>query len=175
MNTNSTIPETGFASLNPQKDAAMIMMSFILADTLSLSSFSVIQLIKGVQEIAPKTMIQSEIAILMSKLFTSAVESNDDQCKVDISREDVVLLRKWLENRMRHCEAERDEENKQINKGLRTDSDRKFNPDSYIGMKLLLIELREWLLGEEVVDENVYNRKPQIDLNHLSSIPEDED
>lgn len=154
MNTNSTIPETGFASLKPQKDAAMIMMSFIVTDIIALSTFSVIQLLKGVQEITPKTMIKAEIAILMSKLFTSAVEtSSNDQCKIEVNREDVVLLRNWLETRMRHCEDEREEENRKIDRGSMSNSERRFNPDTYIAMKLLLIELREWLLGEEVIDE----------------------
>ena len=55
-----------------------------------------------------------------------------------VDRQDLFILRKWLEVRMLHCEMERD-----------TRSD-KFNPDTYIGQKLLLLDLRELLLGEAV-------------------------
>lgn len=157
---NSTLPQTGFASLNPQKDAALIMMSFTVNDTISLSTFSVTNLIKGVGNFVPGQMIRSEIAILMSKLFTSAVETSEDSCKIDVSRDDVVLLRQWLETRMAHCEQEKNAYNEAIaiwndkpSYSRGEEPVNKFNPDTYIGMKLLLIELREWLLGEEVIEE----------------------
>lgn len=148
MNTNSTLPETGFLSLNPKKDIALIMMSFIINDTITLSPFSVIQLISGVGEFQPNTMIKSEVAILMSKLFSQAVFiASENNISIDVSRDDVVMLRTWLETRMIHCEKERDEENRNAVPAEHA----KFSPDTYIGMKLLLIELREWLLGERVI------------------------
>ena len=49
---------------------------------------------------------------------------------------ELSVLRHYLTLRMKHCEKERDE---------RSD---KFNIDSYISMKFLLLDIRELLLGQ---------------------------
>lgn len=103
---------------------------------------------------------------------------------LSVNRDDVLQLRYWLEARMLHCENERIAENTAIEQwnerfnhymeNTRRDEDearefagtepqRNFNPDSYITMKLLLIELREWLLGTTVPIEYNESRKPTRD------------
>lgn len=174
----NTLPETGFASLKPKKDAALIMMSFIVSDIITLSKFSIMQLIAGVAEFTSGTMIQAEIAIMLSKLFNAVMDDTNigigHNIEFNVTRNDVVMLRQWLEQRMRHCELEREQENQTYTEWINTNSNsihmdkeqpiRNFNPDTYIGMKLLLIELREWLLGEEVIDEKLQK------LNHIYNI-----
>ena len=46
---------------------------------------------------------------------------------------------------MKHCEEERDAR------------DDKFNPDSYISMKLLLLDIKSWLMGSIIGDATEYN------------------
>ena len=57
---------------------------------------------------------------------------------LELSRDELQMLIKFLLARMKHCEKERDERSE------------KFSPDTYIAQKLLLIELKEIMLGEIV-------------------------
>lgn len=142
---------TGFSSTNSQKNVARVLMSFITSDIITLSDFSINQLIQGVSEYKPNIMIESEVVILLSKLYNETL-GNPTLIQIPVTRKEVQLLRQWLEQRMLHCEKEREAENNNTNM---TEYDKHFNPDSYITMKLLLIELHEWLLGEEVQEVSI--------------------
>ena len=61
-----------------------------------------------------------------------------------VTRGEVKTMRSWLETRMSHCEMERE------NRTTTKNGHPKFNPDTYIGQKLLLLDLRELLLGDIV-------------------------
>lgn len=146
------IPETGFNSLTPEFKTEMIMASMRLRDVITLSFFSIWQIISGLNNMAETIAItggkhlgDKSIAILQlsGKLFTAAMTITGNATpeavvKIEVSREEVKLMLEMLKIRMTHCEKQRDARNE------------KFNPDTYIGQKLLLISIREWLMLDAV-------------------------
>ncbi len=83
--------------------------------------------------------IPTNIVQLIALLGIKAGQPNPD-FEFSLIRKEVVWLRDILELRMKHCEKERD------------DRSESFNADTYIGQKMLLLDLREWLLGAIVED-----------------------
>jgi len=86
-----------------------------------------------------KTIVQSTVQEM--KLIQMLLGLQTEQFRetpLSLTREDVLILKNWLETRMSHCEKERDQRSQY------------FNADTYIIMKLMLLDLREWLIGEIV-------------------------
>jgi hypothetical protein len=65
---------------------------------------------------------------------------------LDLTREEVGHLVEWIDARMKHCEKERDE------RATHPCGTAKFNSDTYITMKFLLIDLKQWLSLQAVDD-----------------------
>lgn len=66
------------------------------------------------------------------------------------NRAEVEMMRSYVEARLTHCEAEREED---ATREIETSNNKSgFNPDTYISMKLLLLDIREWLIGEVIED-----------------------
>jgi hypothetical protein len=60
----------------------------------------------------------------------------------ELRRSELFILIKWLKLRMTHCEMERDQ------RVCHSDTELpKFDPDTYIGQKLLLLELLDLAMG----------------------------
>lgn len=108
---------------------------FMTNVTLLLNGFALIQLIKGAALSFAIDISKSNV-LLYTRLVDALIELNDNAATLELERTEVITFKLWLELRMRHCEEERDARNP------------KFNPDTYIGQKLLLLDLRELLLGE---------------------------
>jgi len=114
---------------------------------INISSFAIVQFLQGAalyyEQLHEKNKLE-KVSITETKLLTVLYMSApiSTVTPLTINREELIALRKWLETRMRHCEIERDERNP------------KFSPDTYIGQKLLLLDIRELLLGEIIEDGN---------------------
>ena len=133
------------------------MVSMRENDTITLSHFSVIQLLAGLSIVTEKNifdngalMVVEPINVLRvaGKLYNAAIAPHhieESQIKLDVNRADVKVMYELLKLRMKHCEEQRDAENQATEP-----FERKFNPDTYIGQKLLLLELREWLALEAI-------------------------
>jgi hypothetical protein len=123
---------------------------------ISLTGFALAQFMEGAdleitelekERINIKSVLhckKMKLILNMSKSIVTTIHGNTSSMEVDY--EDLKILRKWLELRMSHCEKERDARtvwphNPEV---------LKFNPDTYIGQKLLLLDLRELMLGEIV-------------------------
>jgi hypothetical protein len=153
MNNFQNIPETGFSSNDEKTSVIKGYIKQRQSGYLTLSMFSVIQLIAGAREsVKGKSIVNSNIVEVMSKLFELGISNS--AIPTEFTRDEVKILKQFIEGRMSHCEQERDS---RATKNIGPDSQlindviiEKFNPDTYIGQKMLLIELREWLLGEEV-------------------------
>lgn len=111
--------------------------------TMSICAFTLIQFILGaghmvkdhkLDEVVETTSMYHLLAKLSAMLIE--VRSDPEPRVIKLDRFEVKIIKYWLEARMQHCERERDERSP------------KFNPDTYISQKLLLIDIREWLLGE---------------------------
>ena len=125
---------------------------------LTLGEFGLMQLIKGLpswfMENTPEDPMEKRCLDLVITIAQCA------EGKLHIRRDDVILLKGWLEARMTRCEEVRDNELAAIEKG----DDKvefRFNQDTYISMKLMLLEMREWLLGEIIEEEPEDDREPE--------------
>lgn len=168
MNTEQTsnIPATGFATIDTQNEQARKLVAFNLLARFSFSYFSARQLIlgAGLNNVA---MLNKAQQVVLSHLAVYAMSIEGEQVEpLQLYRGDVQILRLWLESRMAHCEEERDARvtvrdgagvhvvgkldfNSQA---IEPATDLKFNPDTYIAMKFLLLDIREWLAGDIIED-----------------------
>jgi len=156
MNT-SNIPLTGFKTSNVQTVNEPRYVNFNISALFTLSLFSVRQILLGVFH---HKLTSDEANTLFRKLSHYALEKayydikDEAMFHIELNRVEVMLMRKWLEARMKHCEEERDEESgkeKANAERIETNPNHRignFNPDTYIAQKFLLLDIREWLLGE---------------------------
>jgi hypothetical protein len=157
MKTNyQNIPASGYNSLRPEFVTKPIMASMRQSDQIVLSPFSILQLISGLTHIQQhedkeyvKYFIDNALAVMRvaGLLYAAHIgpkfKGEEEQLKFEVTREDMEVMVKLLKIRMTHCEKQRD--NRDLN----------FNPDTYIGQKLLLIDLKEWLMIEAIVLDNI--------------------
>lgn len=179
----NTIPN--FESNSPVRETVKVLMIRNTIDSINLSRFAIDQFIKGIQSIEPGQQVPSDMPILLGKLYSASLDAdkyNQNMIGINVSRLEMQFLREMLEARMLHCEKERDEENKvnsSLNSNLRNSAiNIKFNPDTYIQQKLLLIDIREWQLGEVIeviqdttVDEAI-SKIAATDGHNLSKVRE---
>lgn len=119
---------------------------------ITLNGFAIMQFLEGAKVITNayihKTFTAFEVNLILrlSEGLLSNLQNAED-CKIEVTYKDLQSLRTWLEARMSHCEKERDSRTMITCNGEQVE---KFNADTYIGQKLLLLDLRELLLGEVV-------------------------
>jgi hypothetical protein len=107
---------------------------------LKLSIFHAIQIAAGAKKyidnikelVIPKTVLNIYI------MLTDGIISGNPEIEVKLTRQEIMVMLNFLKHRMQHCEEERDA------------GSERFHSDTYIGQKLLLIDLKELLLGEIV-------------------------
>lgn len=151
MKTEQEMVNVPTNSLTVSKKETVTMKANIKmfqSGTIFLNGFAISQFLEGFELYVKddtRVNIPKESIILslkISKGIAAAIQLGKAEYEVTYS--EVKILKQWLEARMHHCEIERD---------YRTVSPHnpevlKFNPDTYIGQKLLLLDLRELLLGE---------------------------
>lgn len=151
MNKFENIQGTGFESVKPTFDVQKVYVKQKQSDYLKLSMNSVVYLIDGVKHLTAKQdKIDSEIVYVMSKLYTFGLLKNtNSETTLEVTRQDVRLMKQFLEEVM------------SVEEKLRDNRSEEFDADHYITMKFLLIELREWLLGEEIPFKEFMNSKKE--------------
>ena len=89
--------------------------------------------------------LTENIKDLMLRLTLTMLTQGESEQQIDesVTREEVEELKRLVEFRLTHCESEKENNNPA------------FNADTYISMKLLLLDIREWL-SVTVVD-NLYS------------------
>lgn len=167
MSKYKNIPSTGFISSDVVTKTQTALTTFNQSAYLSFSLFSIIQMLFGakttVENTAGDTIPKRIVAIYMklNECFMIANAEHSAEITIQLQREEVELLLQFILSRMQHCEKERDEQSS------------KFNPDTYIGMKILILELKEWLMGSVIVlDHNGLTEqeaKDEYALNALES------
>lgn len=117
--------------------------------SLHFSRVEVCQILKGAEHF--HTTVLSKKQDVPREVFNTFVRLNNqilDFCptkkdvRLEVSRTELKTMKMFLELRMSHCEQVRQNELNDIQ------SEEKFNPDAYICQKLLLISIREALLGQ---------------------------
>lgn len=154
MNNYKNLPATGYNSMDAKYETKELTVSYRVNDIISLSLFSIVQLLFGATLVTKDNSSTDPFTLitLLAKLQIAHIDVKvGADIKLPVTRKEVYQLLHLLDLRMKHCEAERDSGND------------KFNPDTYIGQKLLLIDLREWLLLEEVEGlPKAYAKRPAI-------------
>ena len=123
--------------------------------TIFLNGFAISQFLEGFELLVPhhsKIEVLKEhtkLSLKIAKGIAATIQLGKAEYPVVYS--EVKILKEWLEARMRHCEQERDNRTTWPHNG-----ELKFNPDTYIGQKLLLLDLRELLIGEIIDTEADY-------------------
>lgn len=157
MNTNLkmvNVPSDSLIVLHSEKITRKANVKMFQSGTISLNGFAITQLLEGfsllVQSYSSISTLKehTNLSLKIAKGIATAVQLGGN-AEYLVSYSEVRILKEWLEARMRHCEQERD-------KRVTWPHDRdalKFNPDTYIGQKLLLLDLRELLLGEVIATE----------------------
>lgn len=114
---------------------------------IALTGFAISQFLEGFELIVKGSLHSQKDDVLLSLKLAKAIAACVQLQKaiVEINYEELTILRSWLEARMEHCEKERDSRTT-----LPNSNTLKFNPDTYIGQKLLLLDIRELMLGEIV-------------------------
>lgn len=139
------IPQTGFISSDVVTKTQTALTTFNQSAYLSFSLFSIIQMLFGAKSTVDSVegnTISKQLVLIYMKLnecFMIANAEHSAEITIQLQREEVELLLQFVLSRMVHCEKERDEQSS------------KFNPDTYIGMKILVLELKEWLMGSVIV------------------------
>lgn len=150
------IPENSFKNHESETKVYRAIVVTATKGIFSLSLFACIQFLMGAQSKFLKLTRVDQGKELMELISRLAIYSIDLQATADsessvqlmLTRNEVELFRILLNARMAHCENERD---------IRADT---FNADTYIGQKLLLLDIREWLmcvsmeLHDEVMESN---------------------
>jgi hypothetical protein len=145
------IPQGGITVVSSETKTNYKMVKQHMSFVLAFSSFALLQFIAGAQllfmgmkvtDFAP--MAQVQLFVKLTAIIQRGFESKSMDLLDDlfVTREEMHILKGFLEIRMSHCEKERD------------DRDPAFNADTYIGQKLLLLDIRELLLGE-IIEEVV--------------------
>lgn len=145
------IPQNSLIVVESKKSIVSVRVNQFTNGLLKFTVFALIQFTEGVMLIPElkegniyisrdifKLYVLLNNALRDSVLASTLSDKENSDILLEISRKELVMLKYWLETRMTHCEKEREAGNP------------KFNVETYIGQKLLLIDIRELLIGEVI-------------------------
>ena len=147
------VPSNSLVVSNKETVLIRANVKMFQSGIIFLNGFAIVQFLEGfsllVQNYSVISVLKehTNLSLKLSKGIAAAIQL--EKAEYEFTYSEVKILKEWLEARMRHCEQERD-------KRVTWPHDRdalKFNPDTYIGQKLLLLDLRELLLGEVIATE----------------------
>ena len=141
------IPSNFLALIKGNYEDVRCTMRVLTNGVISLTGFAIVQFLEGADIVnnSHPTMDQKDVSLLLKLAKSIGILNDFDTIEFDITYGELKVLRSWLEARMLHCEKERDDRTMMNLGGVEYP---KFNPDTYIGQKLLLLDLRELMLGQ---------------------------
>lgn len=143
----TNIPQGAMVVISQNRLETRSTISAFSEGEIKFTAFGLMQFLLGAQLAEEFTSEYKGVAVSveflklyvsMNNSFLKTLEQKDKTVTLFITRKELLLAKKWLEARMQHCEKEREARSE------------KFNADTYIGQKLLLIDIRELLIGEIV-------------------------
>jgi hypothetical protein len=149
------IEENSFKVMDSKTKTYHAIVNQAVSGVFMLTTFACIQFLYGVQSSFFRPFQSNDLLLkTLSKITIYMIESQgieDNSSQIELTRDEVKVLKEFLEARMRHCEHERD-----------TRSER-FNPDTYISQKLLLLDLREWLMAVSIeISNEIFEDQPTV-------------
>lgn len=154
-NTLVNIPTNTMVSQYNETEEAVVRVSQNIRGSFRLDEFAARQFLAGARLFTnePET-VNTDVMLLSLDIAEHLYDIREyDDAQITLNREQVKTLKMWLEIRMAHCERERDERITRNDGYVPVEhNDMKFNPDTYIGQKHLLLDIREWLIGEIIED-----------------------
>ena len=145
------IPTNFLVVVDKKTDSKYCHVRQFITGTIQLNGFAIMQFLEGAELVVADatiiTMKSKSVQLILRLAKSIPMVLHEEFVDINVDRKDLQNLRKWLELRMTHCEKERDE--RIVIPGT---TQQKFNPDTYIGQKLLLLDLRELLMGE-IIEE----------------------
>ena len=146
-NVVNVIPQNSISLLSSKQSVNTIRVKQFSNGSFEFTKFALVQFVEGVQFIPEilnkKSFIDRtifELYVKCNKALTDSLLTSTNIVALDLTLNELITLKQWLEARMSHCEKEREEGNPA------------FNIETYIGMKLLLIDIREIMIGEVISD-----------------------
>lgn len=164
------IPSDSLIVLHSEKITRKANVRIFQSGKILLTGFAITQFLEGFELYVKddtRVNIPKEMVVLSLKI-TKGIGSTFHlkTAEFEFDYEELKTLRSWLEIRMRHCEIERD--NRTV--WPHNPEALKFNPDTYIGQKLLLLDLRELLLGEILPDVKSTGLELEPRVSNLKSL-----
>lgn len=156
MKTTETmvnVPSNSLTVSNKETIKMKATVKMFQSGTICLNGFAINQFLEGFELLVPYYSMVSvlkentKLSLKLAKGIAAAIQLG--KAEYQVSYKEVKTLKEWLEARMKHCEQERDNRTTWPHNGAP-----KFNPDTYIGQKLLLLDLKELLLGEIIATED---------------------
>lgn len=146
MEVISNFPESNLIATNIKVAVRTCKVKLPINFTLTIPSFSRVQFLEGFSldsKLPPIDKAYSTSTRAHYKLAVKIALNNDSL----FDASELRMLKVMLELRMSHCEKERDERKTVSINGTEIPI---FNADSYIAMKILLLDIKELLLGDIV-------------------------
>lgn len=136
--------QNGIIVNSVQNSTKKALIGTVTTASLKLSNFHILMFLYGAKiyvDNLKESTVDREILSLYMSLNERLVENNEIVDFV-FSAKQLKFLHDFLVERINHCEKERDERSS------------RFNPDTYIGMKLMLLDIKQLMLGEiiEILD-----------------------
>ena len=142
QNTFENIITDGIRVVEQTTNERRCTVSFFEGGILQFKRFAILQFLMGAPLVIDPTQEDSSVRTQSYRLYYRLSSSllgltpEQDYVNIFFTRDEVTMIKVWLETRMGHCEVERDTRSP------------KFNADTYIGQKLMLLELKQILMGE---------------------------
>lgn len=152
------IQQNSVVSTHNETTTERVLMQLNQKGVFQLNTFAVRQFLRGAAIFAQnnkKYPHRDETFLVLALLADCATSGNiashdmadNTIFTIEFTRTQVEILRAFLEAKMHKCELERDQRIQYVES-----QDMKFNADTYVGMKLMLLDIREWLIGTAVSD-----------------------
>lgn len=162
----NTKTETNFFEANIRSeitplswDQQRVTVKNMVECNFGLTPFEAIQIAKGAEYFTKEiegNQVSKATFNAFVKLSNYRFElDNENKHTVVVTRDELKQFKMFLELRMQHCEEVRKKEIENngrisLEECEASASEERFNQDTYIGQKILLINIREALLGEVV-------------------------
>ena len=143
--TNYVNVQNGITVNSVQNKAQKALIGTVTNANLKLNNFHILMFLYGariyVENLQQTLFVDKEVLSLYMTLNEKLIEGNEE-IDYTFSSKELKFLEKFLVARLNHCEVERDNRSS------------KFNPDTYISMKLMLLDIKRLMLGEiiEILD-----------------------
>lgn len=160
MNTYQNIPTNSFQSTEVKTETRHAILTQKVSDILLLTLFAINTFIKGATKFQAKSLIKVEYLTIFAKMVVAKDEAEKENSTslVDVNYDEVTILSEYLELEINYQEHLKD-----IN------SDDFCGTEDYMGMKILLLEIKTWLMGEIISIGDKIQERNEVKKTYFES------